>query len=179
MISQFETLPNEILLNILCYLSWDKILISFWSLNRRINSLIYSIFSIDKYEISFNQLDLSYKKFSLILLPLIYKSSSLSSLIKYIHFDGTNSNSYNVIHQFLFYNNDKQILCFPNLKSLKITRCLLSQSLIQTLSLLIQNQLNQLTLTFDEEMIELIRKSEEPWKIDPHASNELFVTELD
>ncbi|CAF4252654.1 unnamed protein product, partial [Rotaria sordida] len=25
MISQFETLPNEILLNILCYLSWDKI----------------------------------------------------------------------------------------------------------------------------------------------------------
>ncbi|CAF0998932.1 unnamed protein product [Rotaria sordida] len=175
MISQFETLPNEILLNILCYLSWDKILISFWSLNRRINSLIYSIFSIDKYEISFNQLDLSYKKFSLILLPLIYKSSSLSSLIKYIHFDGTNSNSYNVIHQFLFYNNDKQILCFPNLKSLKITRCLLSQSLIQTLSLLIQNQLNQLTLTFDEEMIELIRKSEEPWKIDPHARKQIMM----
>ena len=54
-----------------------------------------------------------------------------------------------------------QILCFPNLKSLKITQCLLSQSLIQTLSLLIQNQLNQLTLTFDEEMIELIRKPEE------------------
>ncbi|CAF2720610.1 unnamed protein product [Rotaria sp. Silwood2] len=172
MISKFETLPNEILLNIFCYLSWDKILISFWLLNGRINSLIYSIFSRDKYEISFDQLDLSYKKFSLFLLPLISNSSSLSSLFKYIHFDGTNSNSYNVIYEFIFYNNNTQNLCFPNLKSLKITRCLLSQSLIQTLSLLIRNQLDQLTLTFDEEMIELIRKPEKPWRIAPHASNE-------
>ncbi|CAF1028477.1 unnamed protein product [Rotaria sordida] len=93
MINKFETLPNAILLNIFCYLSCDKILISFWSLNKRINFLIYSIFSIDKYKISFNQLDLSYKKFSLILLPLICNSSSFSSLIKCIHFDGTNSNS--------------------------------------------------------------------------------------
>ncbi|CAF1084961.1 unnamed protein product [Rotaria sordida] len=93
MINKFETLPNEILLNIFCYLLWDKILISFWSLNTRINSLIYSIFPIDKYEISFNQLGLSYKKFSLIVLLLICNFSSFSSLIKYIHFDGTNSNS--------------------------------------------------------------------------------------
>ncbi|CAF4762701.1 unnamed protein product, partial [Rotaria sp. Silwood2] len=35
MISKLETLPNEILLNIFCYLSWDKMLISLWSLNRR------------------------------------------------------------------------------------------------------------------------------------------------
>ncbi|CAF3817559.1 unnamed protein product [Rotaria sp. Silwood1] len=139
--------------------------------NRRMNSLIYSIFSIDKYEISFNQLDLSYKKFSLFLLPLICNSSYLSSLFKYIHFDGINSNSYNVIDEFLFYNNDKQNLCFSNLKSLTITRCLLSQSLIQTVSLLIRNHLDQLTLTIDEEMIELIRKPEEPFRIAPHASN--------
>ncbi|CAF3943566.1 unnamed protein product [Rotaria sp. Silwood1] len=102
MISKFERIPNEILLNIFGYLSWDKILISFWSLNRRMNSLIYSIFSIDKYKFSFNQQDLSYKKFSLFLLPLICNSSYLSSLFKYIHFDGINSNSYNVIDEFLF-----------------------------------------------------------------------------
>ncbi|CAF3323124.1 unnamed protein product [Rotaria sp. Silwood2] len=171
MISKFETIPNEILLNIFGYLSWDKILISFWSLNRRINLLIYAIFSIDKYEISFNQLDLSYKKFSFFLLPLIRNSPYLSSLFKYFHFDGTNSNSYNVIDEFLFYNNDKQNLYFSNLKSLKITRCLLSESLIQTLSLLIRNHLEQLTLTIDEEMIESIRKPEELCGIAPHASN--------
>ncbi|CAF4806466.1 unnamed protein product [Rotaria sp. Silwood1] len=175
MISKFETIPNEILLNIFGYLSWDKILISFWSLNRRMNSLIYSIFSIDKYEISFNQLDLSYKKFSLYLLPLICNSSYLSSLFKYIHFDGINSNSYNVIDEFLFYNNDKQNLCFSNLKSLKITRCLLSQSLIQTVSLLIRNHLDQLTLTIDEEMIELIRKPEEPCRIASHARKSVMM----
>ncbi|CAF4340658.1 unnamed protein product [Rotaria sp. Silwood2] len=62
----------------------------------------------------FNQPDLSYKKFSSILKPLILNSSYFSSLIKYIHFDETYSNS--------FY--------FPNLKSLKITRYLLSQLLI-------------------------------------------------
>ncbi|CAF2841692.1 unnamed protein product [Rotaria sp. Silwood2] len=117
---------------------------------------------INKFGIIFNQPDLSYRKFALILLPLVFNSSALSSSIKHIHFDGTNSNSYDVIDHFLFLNNNQQILCFPNLKSLKITRCLLSQSLIQTLFLLIQNQLNQLTLTFDEQMAELIRKSEEP-----------------
>ncbi|CAF3415590.1 unnamed protein product [Rotaria sp. Silwood2] len=69
---------------------------------------------IDKNGLIFNQPDLSYKKFSSILQPLILNSSYFSSLIKYIHFDETYSNS--------FY--------FPNLKSLKITRYLLSQLLI-------------------------------------------------
>ncbi|CAF2557937.1 unnamed protein product [Rotaria sp. Silwood2] len=174
MISKLETLPNEILLNIFCYLSWDKMLISLWSLNRRINLIIYSIFSIDKNGIILNQSGLSYKKFSLILFPLIC-NSSLSSFIKYIHFDGTNSNSPDLIHECLFYNNDKQILCFPNLKSLKITQCLLSQSLIQTLSLLIQLKLDQLALTLDEDMVELIRNPKQRWRIIPHTSNSLLL----
>ncbi|CAF5097857.1 unnamed protein product, partial [Rotaria sp. Silwood1] len=88
-----------------------------------------------------------------------------------VPFARTNSDTYNVVDEFLFYNNDKQNLCFSNLKSLKITRCLLSQSLIQTVSLLIRNHLDQLTLTIDEEMIELIRKPEEPCRIASHASN--------
>ncbi|CAF3451912.1 unnamed protein product, partial [Rotaria socialis] len=46
MISKFETLPNEILYDIFGYLSWDKILTLFWLLNKRINVLIYAIFSM-------------------------------------------------------------------------------------------------------------------------------------
>ncbi|CAF4711296.1 unnamed protein product, partial [Rotaria sp. Silwood2] len=89
MISNLEMFPNEILLNVFCYLSWDKILISLGSLNKRFNSLIYSIFSNNENRIIFNKPDLSYQTFSSILLPLILNSSSfLSSKIKYIHFDG-------------------------------------------------------------------------------------------
>ncbi|CAF3063417.1 unnamed protein product [Rotaria socialis] len=112
---------------------------------------------MDKYEISFDQLDLSYRKISSILLPLICNSLSLSSLIKNIHFDGGNSSCYSVIHEFLFYNSVKQSLLYPNLEALIITRCSLSQSLLQILSVLVQKQLNQLTLTFDEEIFESIR----------------------
>ncbi|CAF4644612.1 unnamed protein product, partial [Rotaria sp. Silwood2] len=162
MISKLETLPDEILLDIFSFLSWDKILISLWLINRRINYVIYSIFSMKKSGIVFNQSDLSYKKFSSILLPLISNSSYLSSLIKYIHFDGTYSNSYYIINKCLY---NQQILCFPNLKSLNITRCLLSRSLIQTLSLLIQNQLEQLTLTFDKDIVELIVNSDGLYRI--------------
>ncbi|CAF3370587.1 unnamed protein product, partial [Rotaria socialis] len=158
MISKLETLPDEILLGIFSYLSWDKILISLWSINRRINYVIYSVFSMEKSGLVFNQSDLSYKNFSSILLPLILNSSYLSSLIKYIHFDGTYSNSYNIINKCLY---NQQILCFPNLKSLDITRCLLSRSLIQTLSLLIQNQLEQLTLTFDKDVVKVIVNTDE------------------
>lgn len=122
--SKLEILPDELFLNIFRYFSWDEMLISLWSLNKRINSLIYSIFSINKNGIIFNKSGLSYQKFSSILLPLILNSSpSLSANIKYIHFDGINSNSYDIIQQCLFSNNDKQKICFPNLKSLYITKC--------------------------------------------------------
>ncbi|CAF0965456.1 unnamed protein product [Rotaria sordida] len=154
MTNKLEILPNEIFLNIFLYFSWDEILISFWSLNKRINSIICSIFEINKNGIIFNKPGLSYKKFSKILLPLIFNSLSLCSSIKYIHIDGINSIGFNLIYQDIFSHNDKSIHRFPNLKSLYITRCLLSQSLIQTLSFLIQYQLNQLTLTFHEDIYE-------------------------
>ena len=125
MISKLEIFPNEILLNVFCYLSWDEILISLWSLNKRFNSLIYSIFSNNKNGIIFNKPNLSYKIFSEILLPLIFNSSSsLSSNIKYIHFDGRKSIHFDFIYQCLFScKNDQQKMSFPNLKSLYITRC--------------------------------------------------------
>jgi hypothetical protein len=91
MISKLEILPNEILLSIFSYLSWDEILISLWPLNQRIRSLICSTLSMNKNGIIFNKPGLSYRKFSFDLLPLILKSLSLSSNIKYLHFDGHNA----------------------------------------------------------------------------------------
>ncbi|CAF1389252.1 unnamed protein product [Rotaria sordida] len=155
MISKLETLPNEIFLIIFNYLSWDEILISLWSLNKRISSLICSIFSINKNGIIFNRPGLSYKKISKILLPLIFKSSLLCSSIKYIHLNGSDSNSYDLIDQYFFNNNNtKESFRFPNLESLNIIQCLLSKSLIEKLSLLIQYQLNELKLTFDKVVFE-------------------------
>ncbi|CAF1565970.1 unnamed protein product, partial [Rotaria sordida] len=156
MISKLEIFPNEIFINIFSYLSWDELLISLWSLNKRINSLICFIFSMKKNGIVLNDLSLTYKKFSKILLPLILNSSSLSSNIKHIYVNGINSISFDFIYQKIFYddnnnNNNKQKIPFPNLKSLYTTQCLLSEPLIQTLSFLIQYQLNQLTLSFHKE----------------------------
>ncbi|CAF1409558.1 unnamed protein product [Rotaria magnacalcarata] len=152
MINKFEILPNEIFHNIFSYLSWDEILVSFCSLNQRINSIIGSVFSIDEKGIIFNQPGLSYKTFSSILLPLILNSSFLLSNIKHIHFDGNNSISFELIYQDLFFNHNKQNVSFTNLKSLYITKCLLFKSLIEILSLLIEHQLNELTLTCNEDI---------------------------
>ncbi|CAF3719484.1 unnamed protein product [Rotaria sp. Silwood1] len=107
-----------------------------------------------------NNLSLSYKKFSEILLSLILNSSSLSSSIKYIYFNGINSVSFDFIYQKIFYHSDKRKNPFLNLDSLYITRCLLSQSFIETLSFLIQYHLHQLTLTFHEDIYET-------WYYDP------------
>jgi hypothetical protein len=45
---QLELFPNEIFLCLFCYFSWNEILTSFWSLNKRLNSLIYSMFTINQ-----------------------------------------------------------------------------------------------------------------------------------
>ncbi|CAF5180531.1 unnamed protein product, partial [Rotaria sp. Silwood1] len=56
MTNKLEILPSEIFLNIFLYFSWDEVLISFWSLNKRINNLICSIFlSNNKNGIIFNK----------------------------------------------------------------------------------------------------------------------------
>ncbi|CAF2939921.1 unnamed protein product [Rotaria sp. Silwood2] len=172
MINKLEILPNEIFINIFSYLSWDEMLISLWSLNKRINSIICSIFSMNKNGIIFNKPGLSYKTFSCILLPLILNSSPLYSNIKYIYFDGIKSISFDFIYQEIFSFNDKQRICFPNLKSLYITQCLLSQSLIETLSLLIQYQLNQLTLTFNKDVYKIFEYGRERSSATADQSNQ-------
>jgi hypothetical protein len=149
MINKFENQPNEILILIFSNLSWFEIIRSLWSINQRINSLICSIFSMNK--IVLTQPGLSHIECSSILLPIISKSSCLSSAIRCIHFDEANSNSSEYIHKWLF-DNEKQILHFSNLKSLILTRCLLSEPLVKSLSLLVELQLDELRLTFDRDI---------------------------
>ncbi|CAF1362099.1 unnamed protein product [Rotaria sp. Silwood1] len=127
----FETLPNEILIIIFSYLSWLEML----------DSLYESGLSYNK----------CYSKF----ISLLTHSSSLTfcSSIRNMCFDGTNSMACDINYEWIFQNNnEKKILHFSNLKSLIVTRCWLSESLIENLSLLIQNQLENLTLVFDTEM---------------------------
>ncbi|CAF3869148.1 unnamed protein product [Rotaria sp. Silwood1] len=148
-----EILPNEILLHIFSYLEWFDMLTSFWSLNIRFNSLVCSALSINDNLLKTGLLikqGLPYNKFSSILFPLILNSSFLSSSIQRIHFDGTNSISCDISYELLF--NDKKILRFPNLKSLILTRCISIESVVQSLSYLIEHQVDELTLTFDQQV---------------------------
>lgn len=156
--STLEILPNEIFHDIFSYFSWNEILISFWSLNQRINSIIGSVFSTGKTGIIFNESAVSCKTFTSTLLPLIQNSLFLSSTIKYMHFNGNSSIPFDLICQDLFSNYAKQKITFPNLKSFYMKSCLLSKPLIETLSLLIQHQLNELTLIFDEETYQMLSR---------------------
>ncbi|CAF1262166.1 unnamed protein product [Rotaria magnacalcarata] len=158
MICTFETLPNEVLLIIFSYLSWFEKL-RLWSLNNRINNLICSIISINDNRqnsgIIIKELGLSYDKYYLRLLPLLNHSSLLlfCAAIRRMCFDGTNSIACDINYEWIFFqNNDKKMLRFPFLKSLVLTRCWLSEPLIQNLSLLIEHQLDELTLTFDKDV---------------------------
>ncbi|CAF3161151.1 unnamed protein product [Rotaria socialis] len=131
MTNTLELFPNEIFIDIFAYLSWDEMLTLFWSLNKRLNSLICSTFSINQSGITIIQPGLSYERFSSELFPLIF-NSQLTYCIQHIHLDEINSNSYNL------FNNNRNILHYPNLKSLIWTKCYLSELLIESLSLLIQ-----------------------------------------
>ncbi|CAF3353074.1 unnamed protein product [Rotaria sp. Silwood1] len=116
MTSKIETLPNEILLHIFSCLTWYDMLISLWSLNVRCNSLICLTLSINDNRLNNGLIiahGLSYNKCCSILFPLILNSSSLSSSIQRIHFDGINSMSSDLCFQLLF--NNKNILHFPHL----------------------------------------------------------------
>ncbi|CAF4853459.1 unnamed protein product [Rotaria sp. Silwood1] len=153
MISKSEILPNEILLHIFSCLTWDNMLTSLWSLNARFNSLICLTLSINDNRLNNGLViahGLSNNKCCSILFPLILNSSSLSSSIQRIHFDGINSMSSDLCYQLLF--NNKNILHFPHLKSLILTRCGSIEPVIQSLVYLIKYQLDELTLTFDDDI---------------------------
>ncbi|CAF3738920.1 unnamed protein product [Rotaria socialis] len=148
-----ETPPNEILLHIFSYLELFDLLTGFWSLNIRFNSLVCLALSIGDNSLNTGLIikqGLSYNKFSSLFFPLILNSSSLSSSIRRIHFDETNSIICDLIYELLF--KGRNILRFPNLKSLILTRCISIEPIIQNISYLIEYQLDELTLTFDHQV---------------------------
>ncbi|CAM4912390.1 unnamed protein product [Rotaria socialis] len=155
MITRIKALPNEILWCIFSHLSWLDMLTSLWSLNIRFNSLICSILSVNNNLLNSGLViarGLSYNKCCSILFPLILKSSPLSSSIQRIHFDGRNSSASDLCYEWLF--NDENLLHFPNLKSLVFTQCGSIRSIVQTLLYLIQYQLDNLTLTFGNNVLQ-------------------------
>ncbi|CAF1382893.1 unnamed protein product [Rotaria sordida] len=176
MITKIETLPNEILLNIFSYFPWFDILTSLWSLNFRFNSLVCSILSINDNQLNSGLLithGLSYNKCCSILFPLILNSSSLSSSIQRIHFDETNSIASDLCYEWLF--NDKNILRFPNLKSFILTRCGSIEPIIQSLSHLIEHQLEELTLTFNQQVFKRFFYSKKYSSITSSEGNQSFI----
>ncbi|CAF1340225.1 unnamed protein product [Rotaria sp. Silwood1] len=164
MVYTFGTLPNEILLIILSNLSWLKILHSLWSLNHRINSLICLIVSRknnkEKRAVITKASNLPYNEY-------YSRSQSLHndlslvlfwSSIQSVCFDETNSTACDINFEWIFVQNkNKKVLRFLNLKSLTITQCWLSPLLIQNLSLLIQDQLENLSLMFNDDMVNSFR----------------------
>lgn len=163
MITVFENLPNEICLEIFSNFSWIELLTCFWSLNKRFNSLIHSILSIKNNKLNSGltiiNSGFSFNECNSILFPLeSYPLSLITSSIRRIHFDETNSNICSLINQWN-YDIRKKRFCFPNLKSLILTRCLLIEPLVKILPLLIKYQLDDLKLTFDDDAIDLVAKS--------------------
>ena len=157
MITTLERLPDEVLLIIFSNVSWSELLTSLWSLNTRFDILICSTLSKSNSGLIIEP-GLSFTRCHSILFPLISRSSSLLTCIERIDIDGTNSNACNLIYEWLF-DDDKHIFRFPNLKSLILTQCLLIKPLLKVLPPLIKHQLDELTLTFDREIIELLTES--------------------
>ncbi|CAF3284294.1 unnamed protein product [Rotaria sp. Silwood2] len=151
MIHRLEILPNEIFVIILSYITWFEMIESFGSLNKRFNNLIYLKFSMNKNGIVISKRCLSFNRCHSIITSKINNISSVFDCIKWIHIDGTNSNCCDIISHWIFHS---KIVRFINLKKLILTKCYLTEKLIENLSLLIQYQLNALVLSFDQDMFE-------------------------
>jgi hypothetical protein len=174
--TRIETLSNEILLHIFSYLEWSDMLTSLWSLNIRFNSLVCSALSISDNWLNTGLLikrGLSYNTCCSILFSLIFNSSSLCSSIQRIHLDETNSIACDLSYEWLF--NDKKILRFPNLKSLILTQCGAIEPVVQCLSYLIQHQLDELTLTFGEQVFKRIFYVRKHTSMIPDIGNQPFI----
>ncbi|CAF2987583.1 unnamed protein product [Rotaria sp. Silwood2] len=177
MVTRMETLPNEILLRIFSHLPWFDMLTSLWSLNFRFNSLVCSSLSINDNLLNSGLIithGLSYNKCCSILFPLILNFSSLSSSIQRIHFDGTSSIASDLCYEWLF--NDKNILRFPNLKSLVLARCGSIEPVVQSLFYLIEHQLDELILTFDEHVFKRICYEDTHLSIESDIGSKSFIS---
>ena len=171
-----ENLPNEILEHIFAHLSCFDMLMSLWSLNIRINSLVCSVLSTNDNLLNSGLVitrGLSFSNCYSILLSMFINSPLLSASIQRIHFDGTNSIADDFIYEWLF--NDKKILRFPNLKSLIINRCESIGPVVQSLSYLIEHQIDELTLTFDKQAFDREYYVEEHLSVISDTGNQWFI----
>ena len=168
MISRLEILPNELFFFIFSYLSWNEILTSFWSINERFDFLVCSAFTTNQTGILINQTGLSYKIFSSKFFQSITNCPSFISAVRRVHLDGRYSNGCE------FYNHTRPILQYPNLQSLILTQCYLSESLIDNLSWLIEHRLNALTLILDEDIFDAYEIEERIRKMIPREGNRLL-----
>jgi hypothetical protein len=175
MITKLEILPNEILCMIFSNLSSIELLTALWPLNKRFEVLICSFLS--RIDNQFNsgliivEPGLSFMKCYSIFTSLILNSSlRIVSCIRRIHLDGTNSNVCDYMNKWL-YDNKKNTSTFPSLKSFILTQCLLTESLIKALSLLIKYQLDELTLLIDEDADEFASHLKILGKRDIHTGN--------
>ena len=156
MANTLESLPNEILTIILGHFSWKELLTSWWCLNEHLNSLLCSMFWSGETRIVFNSPGLSYKECSTSFIPMITQSNDLSSSVRYLHLDGSNSLVHDIFDRWLYRtNNDTCKLCFSNLKSLVLTRFLLSESSVNCLSRLVRDQLTHLRIDVDEDQCDV------------------------
>ncbi|CAF1152880.1 unnamed protein product [Rotaria sp. Silwood1] len=161
MINTLENLANEILFNILSNLAWFEMIESFCGINKRFNSLICSVFSMNndgnQSRIIITGTDLSLNKYQSIFCSL-NSSSTLSASIKRLHIDGARSIFFDIISEWIFQEN---LIRFINLKSLILTRCYLSETLINNLSLLVQYQMDELILKIDKDSSEMLENQQE------------------
>ena len=152
MASALESLSNEILMGILSYFSWNELLTSWWCLNAHLNSLLCTMFWSGEARIIFNRPGLSYKECSSTFIPMITQSSDLSSSVRYMHLDGSNSLVHGIFEQWLYCTDNRTSkLRFLNLKSLVLTRFLLSEPSINCLSRLVRDQLTHLRIEVDKD----------------------------
>ncbi|CAF1266246.1 unnamed protein product [Rotaria sordida] len=149
MINKLENLPNEIFLMIYSHMTLFEIIESFCLLNKRLNNIIYFKFLMNKNGIVINKRCLSFNKCHSIITSKINDLSFILNCIQSIYIDGIYVNCSDIISEWIFHS---KILRFINLKKVILRKCYLTENLIENLSLLIEYQLNELVLTFDNDV---------------------------
>ena len=143
------SLPTEIILIIFRHSSWDELLTSWWSVNKHLDAVICSMFFTDQLAITLHKRGLSFRECSTTLLPTIYQSAPLTDSIRRIHLDGQTCMPDQILDQWFLYED---CVRFPHLTSLSLTRCWLSESVWDALSILVRDQLTSLRLSMDDDM---------------------------
>jgi len=151
MINKLENVPNEIFLMIFSHMTLFEIIESFCSLNKRLNNVISLNILMNKNGIVINKRCLSFNKCHSIITSKINDLSFILNCIRSIYIDGIYVNCCDIISEWIFHS---KILRFINLKKVILRKCYLTENLIENLSLLIEYQLNELVLTFDNDVFQ-------------------------